>query len=243
MTGRGALRVVVGALVALLFAAVAAGDAVEFAPREASSPEATGRTGDDSSPTTVDDTPQAAPIVADNTSGRVPAAVLLWLGITGAALVALSVLSLLREPLAKLVRSGRWWPFGSGPRADVEPLPDVASAVVDEAEAQRAELLAGEPRNAIVRCWLRLEHDVASVGLTRHRAQTSAEFTESVLAGYSVDGDAIHTLARLYREARFSRHDLDEPTRREALDALDRLHRSLTAAPADQPTSQLVDHR
>ncbi len=114
-----------------------------------------------------------------------------------------------------------------------EVLPDVAAAVVDEAAAQRAELLTGEPRNAIVRCWLRLEHDVATAGLSRHPADTSAEFTERVLAAYSVDDEAIRELATRYREARFSEHTLDETSRRSALEALDRLHRSLSSHDAD----------
>ncbi len=121
---------------------------------------------------------------------------------------------------------------------DFEVLPDVAAAVVDEAVEQRAALLGGTPRNAIVRCWLRLEQDVAAAGLPRDPADTSAEFTERVLASYSVDPGAIRELAALYREARFSRHALDESARRTAMDALDRLHRALGAGsdrPADDP--------
>jgi hypothetical protein len=116
---------------------------------------------------------------------------------------------------------------GSG---EFEVLPDVATAVVDEAEAQRAALLSGAPRNAIVQCWLRLEQDVASAGLVRREADTSAEFTERVLATYAVDSRAIHDLAALYREARFSQHPLGEVARTEALNALDRLHVALATA-------------
>ena len=110
---------------------------------------------------------------------------------------------------------------------DFEVLPDVAAAIVDEAATQRAALLGGAPRNAIVQCWLRLEHDVAAAGLRRRPSDTSAEFTERVLARYSVDSEAIRELAALYREARFSVHPLDEAARAAALDALERLHRAL----------------
>jgi Domain of unknown function (DUF4129) len=116
---------------------------------------------------------------------------------------------------------------------DFEALPDVAAAIVDEATAQRATLQTGSPRNAIVQCWLRLERDVASVGLQRHPADTSAEFTQRVLARYSVDSRAIGELAALYREARFSTHPLDESARVAALDALDRLHQTLVASNDD----------
>lgn len=110
---------------------------------------------------------------------------------------------------------------------DFEVLPDIAAAVVERAAAQRAALLDGAPRNAIVRCWLQLEADVAAVGLARDPADTSLEFTERVLARYTVDPEAITELAALFREARFSDHQLDETHRRAALDALDRLHHAL----------------
>jgi hypothetical protein len=120
----------------------------------------------------------------------------------------------------------RWRRKSTG-EDDFEVLPDIAAAVVEQAAAQRAALLDGAPRNAIVQCWLRLEHDVAAAGLERDPADTSLEFTERVLARYTVDSEAIIELAALYREARFSDHLLEESHRRTALDALDRLHHTL----------------
>lgn len=116
--------------------------------------------------------------------------------------------------------------------ADFDVLPDVGAAVVDDAEAQRAALLDGVPRNAIVRCWQLLEDAVADAGLRRDPADTSSELTERVLADYAVDPTAIHELAALYREARFSQHPIDEPMRATALQALDRLHEALRAGRA-----------
>ena len=111
--------------------------------------------------------------------------------------------------------------------ADVLVLPDVAAAIVDEAEAQRTALLGGSPRNAIVRCWLRLEEAVADAGVPPDPAETSAELTERVLTQRTVDPGAIRELAALYREARFSEHPIDETKRAGALRALDRLHAEL----------------
>ncbi len=119
------------------------------------------------------------------------------------------------------------WRRKSAGEDDFEVLPDIAAAVVEQAAAQRAALLDGAPRNAIVQCWLRLEGDVAAAGLTRDPADTSLEFTERVLARYTVDPEAISELAALYREARFSDHPLEESHRRTALDALDRLHHTI----------------
>lgn len=122
------------------------------------------------------------------------------------------------------------WRRKSTSDGDFEVLPDIAAAVVEQAAAQRAALLDGAPRNAIVQCWLRLERDVAAAGMARDPADTSLEFTERVLARYTVDPEAIAELAALYREARFSDHPLEESHRRTALDALDRLHHTLDAA-------------
>ncbi|MEP1124311.1 MAG: DUF4129 domain-containing protein [Ilumatobacter sp.] len=114
-------------------------------------------------------------------------------------------------------------------QADFDVLPDIAAAIIDEAESRRAALLTGAPRNAIVRCWLQLERDVADAGLVRDPSDTSADFTERVLSRYTVDSDAIHRLGNLYREARFSQHELGEASRDAAVDALDGLHRALAS--------------
>ncbi len=108
-----------------------------------------------------------------------------------------------------------------------ETLPDVADSVVEDAESQFAALAEGQPRNAIVACWLRLEEAVASSGLPRRPSETSAEFTARVLDDRSLDADAIHELAELYRVARFSTHALGEPDRHRAVEALRRLHADL----------------
>jgi hypothetical protein len=55
-----------------------------------------------------------------------------------------------------------------------------------------------------------------------------------VLSNYPVARDAIDELAALYREARFSRHELGEHQRDRAVAALRRLHADLaTRAAAD----------
>ena len=54
------------------------------------------------------------------------------------------------------------------------------------AERGLARLAEGDPRNAIVRCWVMLEDTVAAAGLPRDPALTSQEFTSEVLARYAV---------------------------------------------------------
>jgi len=144
------------------------------------------------------------------------------IGVAAAVAVALLMAGWSRRPRVRWRRQAT--------NDDFDILPDVIAAVVDQAEAQRSALLDGAPRNAIVRCWLQLELDVAAAGLHRDPSDTSLEFTERVLARYSVDAEAIFDLAARYREARFSDHDLDESDRAAALESLDRLHRTLGAA-------------
>jgi len=113
-----------------------------------------------------------------------------------------------------------------------------AATVAADAEAQRAALRHGAPRNAIVECWLRLEAAVVAAGVRRDPADTAEELTRRVLANAHVDRTAIDRLAALYREARFSTHTMDETDRRAAITALDTVHAGLagtdtsTAVPA-----------
>lgn len=183
----------------------------------------------------ADTGPQAAPDESRSDPMELPAwlsALIRVVGITIAFVVAvaLAVYAWRRRPRLRWRRRAA--------DADFEVLPDVASAVVRQAQAQRAALLDGAPRNAIVQCWLRLERDVAAAGLDRDPADTPSEFTERVLGTYAVDSAAITELAALYREARFSDHVLDESHRTAAAAALDRLHATL--APVADPGTPAV---
>lgn len=111
--------------------------------------------------------------------------------------------------------------------AEVDVLVDVATSVSADAAEQRAALRRGRPRNAIIECWLRLEAAVTAAGVHREPSDTSAEFTERVLAAHHVDAVALANLAALYREARFSEHEMGEDARSAAIEALDAVHAGL----------------
>jgi hypothetical protein len=117
------------------------------------------------------------------------------------------------------------------PTGEVAPdlVPDDAAlvAVAADAQEQRAALLRGTPRNAVVECWMRLEAAVVSAGIDRDPSDTSTELTQRVLGRHAVDPGALRTLAALYREARFSDHELDEEDRAFAVAALDAVHAGL----------------
>jgi hypothetical protein len=101
------------------------------------------------------------------------------------------------------------------------PLPELPeSELTVDVVAARAALAGGSPRNAIVACWMQLERDAAAAGLSRSAAETSAEYIERVVAESSVDPAPIGELAALYREARFSRHELGDDHRTRAFATL-----------------------
>lgn len=130
---------------------------------------------------------------------------------------------------AWVVRAGMWPRLRrSGVRKrsalQVTALPEVAERdLAVDVEAARVALAGGSPRNAIVACWMQLERDAAAAALPRDAAETSAEYVERVVAASSVDPAPIRELAALYREARFSRHELRDDHRTRALAALNRV--------------------
>jgi hypothetical protein len=115
----------------------------------------------------------------------------------------------------------------SRPFDDFAALDDIAAMMSAEAGAQREVLLVGEPRNAIVACWLSLEALIANAGLKPNPADTSAEFTAQVLSQFAVDPLPVGGLASLYREARFSSHVMGEDQRAAAVHMLDAFHDGL----------------
>lgn len=131
--------------------------------------------------------------------------------------------------LVRLAWVHRWRRPEAPPEVDFDVLPAqrVARALSEDLDAQLDAVAGGSPRNGIVRCWLRLEQSVAEAGLPPQRYETAAEFTVRVLHRLDLDPRAIGELARLYREARFSEHDLGEDARTAARSALEQLHEDL----------------
>lgn len=122
-------------------------------------------------------------------------------------------------------------PIEAGLEVDDDDLDGILTQnLARSADAGLARLAEGDPRNAIVRCWLVLEDTVIQAGLPRDPSLTSQELTAQVLGRYAVDGAAISELGELYREARFSAHQLEETHRRRAVAALNQLRDGLDAA-------------
>ncbi|MDO9456154.1 DUF4129 domain-containing protein [Nocardioides sp.] len=164
----------------------------------------------------------------DGDGGSVLATVvgLLVLGI-GVALV-LTVLWLAGSTLWRL-RKARLRRLRD-PEADpppLDPVQSVASAMVADAGEHEDLLTGGSPRNAVVLCWHRFEVQAERAGVPRKPWETSSEFTLRILELVEADAGSVARLAELYREARFSEHELGEDARAAALAIVQDIHRDL----------------
>ena len=145
-------------------------------------------------------------------------------GFVAAALFGCAML-LRRLRLPRLKRKA-----APGEAIDFEVLPPasaIASAIAADADRQWQALLSGAPRNAIVACWNRFEVQAAAAGVQRERWETSSELTLRVLTTIGASPSAVIGLADVYREARFSRHEVGEDLRDRAVELLREIQDSL----------------
>ena len=157
-----------------------------------------------------------------------------WVGdlIAWAILLGLGLLAgLAIAALVRIAIRDHWLRPQRRPAVEFDVLPEerAARALAEDSAGRREAVEQGTVRNGIVRCWARLEDAVAGAGLPRAGHETSAEFTVRVLHALDLDPHAIGELARLYREARFSEHELREDSRGQAREALLLLERDLGA--------------
>lgn len=125
----------------------------------------------------------------------------------------------------------------------VEPVDELEQLLEATAVDPQAPAFAGEPRNAVVACWVALEDGLTASGVVPERSETSLDLTVRVLTRWEVDPATLSTLAELYREARFSRHPITTAQRDAAVGALSEIHSTLRRAalrnepPAEDPAA------
>ena len=222
MSRRGTYAVVAaGATILFALVVAAAGPPVAILSRPASTETVTRL------PTlTLDTSSASAPLSTGTSTAGPPAepAVLLVLLVQVVlALAFLAFLAVLVQIIVALVRRPHL-------HRHVEPsfqAPEVPVELLATAEERMRLVLTGDPRNAIVAAWLNLETSVARTGLPRDPAETSTEYTARVVGTWNVDRARLDDLAALYREARFSTHDLGEDLRQRAAADLETLHADL----------------
>lgn len=121
-----------------------------------------------------------------------------------------------------------------------EEPPDELNVLVEatSANAATAATRNGEPRNAVVACWVALEDALARAGAAPMPGETSWDLTQRVLSRWQVDPAPLSDLADLFREARFSRHMITQAHADRAADALSQIHRGLVRAAAARDSSR-----
>lgn len=118
----------------------------------------------------------------------------------------------------------------------VEDAPELTPDVLLAAAREGEEALEhGTPANAVIAAWVTFEEAITRAGIHDNRARTPAELVTVVLRSYAVDEGALQRLADLYREARFSSHEVREDMRERARAALGQvvadLRRAVPAVP------------
>jgi hypothetical protein len=108
--------------------------------------------------------------------------------------------------------------------SDGRRLGERASQAVQQA---LAELRRGDREQAIIDCWLRLQSLVGAAGYPPADSETSSELVARWQRVLPVSRPALEELAELYREARFSSHQMSAESLQRATAALNRLHADL----------------
>ena len=173
---------------------------------------------------------EAAPPPQD-TSAEMPDGLLLLVALLLLGLIAASFFfwtTVLRvgPRLARPRHAGPQPPPGDGAAADqVDPAP-----LADAVEAGLHHLQDGSPGEGIVACWVQLERAAADAGTHRAAPDTPSELAGRLIDRHDVTPGPLLRLADLYREARFSRHELPESARDAARAALQAVRTELEAS-------------
>lgn len=110
------------------------------------------------------------------------------------------------------------------------PQPDAHREVMAALDQGLAELDEGDPRQAVIACWVRLERAAEDAGVPRKAGDTSTDLVVRLLSGRSVNSAVLNDFAGVYREARYSPHPVTTATRDEARAALRVLRDELGAS-------------
>lgn len=162
---------------------------------------------------------------ADGIAARIGQAVGLALTVVVAVAMVLVVLLVGRRAVTlwRLRRRYEPPPFADFETVETSDAQQARRSMATDEREQLRVLLDGAPRNAIVACWHRFELQAVEAGLVRHAWETSSELALRLLERAEVDPVAVTRLLELYREARFSEHDLGEDAREAAVAALRRI--------------------
>jgi hypothetical protein len=159
-----------------------------------------------------------------------------WVGPVLLALIAALLLGAIAVLVVLLVRQRdrtRAAALPDDPQVSlVQQRADVLAAV----DAGLADLDDGDPRAAVIACWVRLEEAAAAAGTPREPGDTPGELVLRLLGGHQISPGVLYGLAEVYRLARYATHSVDAGMREQARAALGQLRAELTAAPEQVTT-------
>ena len=93
-------------------------------------------------------------------------------------------------------------------------LDDVLADTLDDLRAER------DPRRAVIRAFARMEKTFAAHNVEREPSETPREYVERALDRLGVSSASVRQLTNLYERAKFSRLEIDETMKADAIDAL-----------------------
>ena len=116
------------------------------------------------------------------------------------------------------------------PRSPAERLVELLDDTLEDLEREP------DPRRAVIGAWARMEAGLAAAGVPRRPSEAPFEYAARVLQTALVAAvgplrpDSVHRLTGLFERAKFSRHDIGETDRDQAIAALRAVRRELAEA-------------
>ncbi|HEV7711692.1 MAG TPA: DUF4129 domain-containing protein [Asanoa sp.] len=157
-----------------------------------------------------------------------------WLAPAAAVLCAVVVLAVIVLVVWLLVRDGlrrlRRRPVRYAEEMQAAPNADQVVAAVDAGLTDLSDT-DGDPRRAVIACWLRLEQAAAAAGTPRQVGDSPTDLVARLLHAHQISADVLAALANVYREARYATHAVDDRMRAQARSALQRIRTELTSSP------------
>ena len=104
---------------------------------------------------------------------------------------------------------------------------DFAASIGDAIDDLESE---PDARRAVIAAYARMENVLARNGLQRRPSETPVEYLRRILLGLTARGDSVSRLTSLFEQAKFSRHEIDEPMKHDAIAALREIRDDLQGA-------------
>ncbi len=154
-----------------------------------------------------------------------------WLSVGLIVLLGLAAVVVVSALLWYLIRdAARRRRDAAGTRPPTVPAPTTGE-VVDAIDAGLADLsdTDGDPRRAVIACWVRLEEAAAAAGTPRRPSDAPTDLVARLLAAHQVSRAVLDPFAAAYSEARYATHVVDTEMRSVARSALGQLRAELRA--------------